>query len=102
MNDANGTMEKVGIGAYFQRASTDPSGLAVKSLLKGSPAFRNGGISVGDVIMSVDGETVYGKKLAALAEVLLGPPGSTVKLEFRSERGGGTYEVALERGIPTY
>mmetsp|Transcript_49329 Transcript_49329/g.77065 ORF Transcript_49329/g.77065 Transcript_49329/m.77065 type:complete len:153 (-) Transcript_49329:826-1284(-) len=99
----NGTKaEKVGIGAYFQKSKSDPNGLAVKSLLTGSPAQKCDKIFVGDIILEVDGGNVYGKKLAELAEVLLGPPGSKVKLLFRSESTGDKYTVVLERGIPGY
>jgi len=94
------TQEKVGIGAYFQRSAADPTGLAVKSLLSGSPAQKCGKISVGDVVLSVNGEAVYGKKLAELAEVLLGPAGSKAALTFRSHRNGQEYTVEVERGIP--
>lgn len=67
-----------GIGAYFQKSLADPGGLAVKSLLTNSPAQQCGKITVGDIVISVNGENVYGKKLAELAEHLLGPPGSEV------------------------
>uniref|UniRef100_A0A6T8JNH4 PDZ domain-containing protein n=1 Tax=Hemiselmis andersenii TaxID=464988 RepID=A0A6T8JNH4_HEMAN len=94
--------EKVGIGAYFQRSTSDSNGLAVKSLLKGSPAQRNGRIAVGDVVLSVNGDKVYGKKLADLAGVLLGPTGSKVSMTFRSSTTQEEYTVELERGIPGY
>lgn len=53
-------------------------------------------------VLGLAGDDVYGKKLASLAEVLLGPPGSKVALEFRSAADGSTYAVVLERGIPMY
>mmetsp|Transcript_15598 Transcript_15598/g.24255 ORF Transcript_15598/g.24255 Transcript_15598/m.24255 type:complete len:150 (+) Transcript_15598:153-602(+) len=92
--------DKVGIGAYFQKSKTDPSGLSVKSLLSGSPAQTCNRIKVGDIIMSVDGMEVYGKKLAELAEVLLGPPGSPVTLKFKESKSGEVYDVTIQRGIP--
>eukprot|EP00960_Hanusia_phi_P029108 747778-Hanusia_phi.AAC.3 len=91
--------DRVGIGAYFQKCSTDPGALQVKSLLTSSPAHKCGKIQVGDIILKVDGENVYGKKLAELADVLLGPTGSKVELEFKSKNTGNTYEVLLLRGI---
>jgi len=94
--------EKVGIGAYFQRSAIDTNGLAVKSLLKGSPAERCGKIAVGDIVLEVNGDNVYGKKLAELAQVLLGPPGSSVQMTFKSIGGGSEYTVKLDRGIPGY
>lgn len=92
--------EKVGIGAYFQRAATDAGGLSVKSLLPGSPAQKCGKIKVGDIILKVDGDNVHGKKLAELAEVLLGPTRSQVSLEFKCGKTQKDYTVVLERGIP--
>eukprot|EP00277_Geminigera_cryophila_P017955 CAMPEP_0179447362 /NCGR_PEP_ID=MMETSP0799-20121207/31224_1 /TAXON_ID=46947 /ORGANISM="Geminigera cryophila, Strain CCMP2564" /LENGTH=144 /DNA_ID=CAMNT_0021238161 /DNA_START=66 /DNA_END=500 /DNA_ORIENTATION=+ len=97
---ARSVAEKVGIGAYFQRASADTGGLSVKSLLPGSPAQKCGKIKVGDIVLKVDGDNVFGKKLAELAEVLLGPTGSKVTLEFRDGNTQKDYSVVLERGIP--
>mmetsp|Transcript_56216 Transcript_56216/g.114963 ORF Transcript_56216/g.114963 Transcript_56216/m.114963 type:complete len:149 (-) Transcript_56216:326-772(-) len=94
--------EKVGIGAYFQKSQADPGGLAVKSLLANSPAQQCGKITVGDIILSVNGENVYGKKLAELAEVLLGPPGSEVTLVFKREASDEKYDVKMTRGIPGF
>uniref|UniRef100_A0A7S0YZ26 PDZ domain-containing protein n=1 Tax=Hemiselmis tepida TaxID=464990 RepID=A0A7S0YZ26_9CRYP len=94
--------EKVGIGAYFQRSTSDANGLAVKSLLKGSPAQRSGRIAVGDVVLAVNGDRVYGKKLADLAGVLLGPSGSKVSMTFKSCTTQEEYTVELQRGIPGY
>mmetsp|Transcript_39009 Transcript_39009/g.123004 ORF Transcript_39009/g.123004 Transcript_39009/m.123004 type:complete len:141 (+) Transcript_39009:44-466(+) len=98
-HETTATADRVGIGAYFQKCSTDPGALQVKSLLTSSPAHKCGKIQVGDIILKVDGENVYGKKLAELAEVLLGPTGSKVELEFKSKNTGNTYEVLLLRGI---
>lgn len=91
-----------GIGAYFQKSNQDGQGLAVKSLLQNSPAQLCGKIKVGDVILVVNDEKVYGRKLAELAEVLLGPPGSQVKLEFKREKSNEEYTVKLTRGIPGF
>ena len=63
---------KVGIGAYFHRSKDDDELLQVKSLLKGSPAQVSERIAIGDYIIAVNGESVYGKSLAELAEKLLG------------------------------
>eukprot|EP00291_Cryptomonas_curvata_P026059 CAMPEP_0172167046 /NCGR_PEP_ID=MMETSP1050-20130122/9347_1 /TAXON_ID=233186 /ORGANISM="Cryptomonas curvata, Strain CCAP979/52" /LENGTH=130 /DNA_ID=CAMNT_0012837779 /DNA_START=163 /DNA_END=552 /DNA_ORIENTATION=+ len=84
--------EKIGIGAYFHVSPDDPKGLAVKALLSGGPAHGTGRIAVGDVVLEVDGHGVYGKRQAELAEVLLGPHGSEVKLKFRSAGTGQPYE----------
>lgn len=72
--DSSRLMEKtkVGIGAYFHRSKDDDELLQVKSLLKGSPAQVSERIAIGDYIIAVNGESVYGKSLAELAEKLLG------------------------------
>mmetsp|Transcript_6767 Transcript_6767/g.15853 ORF Transcript_6767/g.15853 Transcript_6767/m.15853 type:complete len:164 (+) Transcript_6767:194-685(+) len=90
---------RVGIGAYFQRNKEQQDALQVKSLLKGSPAQLCNKISIGDTIVAVNGESVYGKSLAELAEKLLGPSGSPVECAF--EKGGSKeqYSVTLVRGI---
>mmetsp|Transcript_17878 Transcript_17878/g.49531 ORF Transcript_17878/g.49531 Transcript_17878/m.49531 type:complete len:192 (+) Transcript_17878:230-805(+) len=92
---------KVGIGVYFQRSKEDDGALVVKSILKGSPSQLSNKVFVGDVILAVNGESVYGKSLAELAEKLLGPAGTQVECTFQN---GVTKEVttlSLPRGINT-
>ncbi|EKX49042.1 hypothetical protein GUITHDRAFT_136227 [Guillardia theta CCMP2712] len=94
------TPEKVGIGAYFQKSPDEPGCLAVKSLVDG-PAKKCGKIKTGDIIVAVDGYNVYGKKLAELAEHLLGPKGTEVSLTFKSKSQSTLdqeYTVKLVRG----
>ena len=59
-------LNKVGIGAYFERSKDDENVLRVKSVLRGSPASACGQINVGDHIVAVDGESVYGSSLAGV------------------------------------
>jgi C-terminal processing protease CtpA/Prc len=73
--------------------------LQVKSLLKGSPAQTCDKIAIGDYIIAVNGESVYGKSLAELAEKLLGPSGSSVECTFRKEVSKEMITVQLVRGI---
>uniref|UniRef100_A0A7S0MG07 PDZ domain-containing protein n=1 Tax=Cryptomonas curvata TaxID=233186 RepID=A0A7S0MG07_9CRYP len=100
--DADGTgyeKAKVGIGVYFQRSKEDEGALVVKSILKGSPSQLSNKVFVGDVILAVNGDSVYGKSLAELAEKLLGPSGTVVECTFQN---GATKEVttlSLPRGI---
>jgi len=88
--------DKVGIGAYFHKSSEDPDYLCVKSLIDG-PAKRCGKIRTGDCIVSIDGKDVHGRRLAELADHLLGPRGSDVTLKFKNS-GGESYEVTIKRG----
>ena len=57
---------------------------------------------MGDVVLAVNGDNVHGKKLAELAQVLLGPPGSTVQMTFKCMGSNEEYTVNVERGIPGY
>mmetsp|Transcript_39270 Transcript_39270/g.76821 ORF Transcript_39270/g.76821 Transcript_39270/m.76821 type:complete len:175 (-) Transcript_39270:601-1125(-) len=91
--------EKVGVGVYFASSANEPGTLIVKSIIKGSPAFKSNKISVGDTVLMVDGTSVVGKQLAGLAELLLGKPGTQVKLTFKSASSGDKYDVELTRGL---
>ena len=51
---------RVGIGLYFQRSQY---GLSVKSIVQGSAADVCGWVSIGDVIVAVDGESVENASL---------------------------------------
>jgi C-terminal processing protease CtpA/Prc len=46
----------------------DENLLKVKSVLRGSPASGCGVIAVGDVIVAVDGEDMYGSSLAGVRQ----------------------------------
>ncbi|EKX40314.1 hypothetical protein GUITHDRAFT_113554 [Guillardia theta CCMP2712] len=81
---SSNSLEKVGIGAYFKRGmDNDVEVLEIKTFLKGSPADVCNDISVGDIIVAVEGKSVEGISLAELAERLLGPPGSQVTCSFK-------------------
>jgi len=71
----------------------------MQSLLKGSPAQTCNQVSIGDYIIAVNGESVYGKSLAELAEKLLGPSGSVVECTFKKEVSKEMITVTLVRGI---
>jgi hypothetical protein len=48
--------------------------------------------------VTVDDEDVSGKRLPELASLILGAPGSRVKLSFKSVHTGKIYDMELERG----
>jgi len=48
--------------------------------------------------VTVDDEDVTRKRLPELASLILGAPGSRVKLSFKSVLTGKIYDIELERG----
>lgn len=80
----------VGVGIVFDESSLDR--LRVESLVPGSGAARCGEILPGDVLLTVDGIDVAGRKVSDLAPMFAGPAGSTVIL---------TLMRGEENGIPT-
>lgn len=54
------------------------------TLVRDGPAERDGTVQVGDIIVSVDGHNVEGQRLDVIRNMILGPPGTTVDLTFRS------------------
>lgn len=64
----------VGIGVTVE---TEPDGLRVVAPIEGSPAFKSG-IRAGDLIVSVDGQSVAGRSLSQCMKLLKGEPGTTV------------------------
>ncbi|MBI1347942.1 PDZ domain-containing protein [bacterium] len=58
--------------------TTQPSAARVESVLDNSPA-QEAGLRLGDLVLSVDGQTVY-SDLDLMREVTLHPPGTIVKL----------------------
>lgn len=51
-----------------------------------------------DSIVAVDGELVSGKSLSQLAELILGPPSSSLECCFKSKASQQLYNVSLTRG----
>ncbi len=81
---------QLGVG-LDQAAESD--GATIESVLDGSPA-ANAKLEVGDIIVSVDGNTV--KNARDLAEIIGShEPGDTVKIEYRRGDTSATVEVAL-------
>ena len=81
-----------GIGAIIQQRDSQ---VIVANPYEGKPAQRND-VLAGDVLISVDGESVKDKKVPDVSQLLRGEPGSIVKLEL--ERNGKiiTREFARE------
>ncbi|MFO0965798.1 MAG: S41 family peptidase [Gemmataceae bacterium] len=75
-----------GVGAQLK---ADGDRIVVVTPIENSPALR-AGLRPGDILHSVDGETVRGAPLAKVVHKILGPKGSTVKL--RVQRADGAVE----------
>lgn len=81
-----------GIGAQVELHPE--GGVLVVTPLVGSPALQ-AGVSPGDRIISVNGETVVGLTLQQGVEKIRGPVGTTVELTI--ERSGGTITIKVVR-----
>ena len=57
-------------------------------------------VSVSDVLLSVDGQTVENRDASVLESTILGPADSTVCLKLRSADTGETYEFVAMRHVP--
>jgi C-terminal processing protease CtpA/Prc len=78
-----------GIGAAFE--SGEGIGLLVHSLVVGGPAESCGLIRKGDELIAVDGTNVCGMGAKELAQVLIGPVGTSVRVSFvRTVPGSAT------------
>ena len=56
-------------------------------------------VKAGDVILSVDGESVVGWDLFQVINLIRGEKGTTVRIEVRRDRTGETEELKIVRGV---
>jgi hypothetical protein len=100
-----------GVGIFFQQESDGK--VYVNTIVSGGSAERDGRMSVGDVMCSVDGRDVIGEPVSVLRSLLLGHERSYVVLTFalavepgEADHEGGTviakFHVELPRGSPEY
>ena len=85
-----------GFGGVGVTIIPNSEGAEVTEIAAGLPAEK-AGIALGDVILSVDGEKIAGLDLQAVALMLQGPVGETVKLAVRSKGTGRTETLVVER-----
>jgi carboxyl-terminal processing protease len=81
-----------GIGLTVSRVK---AGLRVDRVFAGSPA-KEAGIQAGDVIVSVDGESIAGESSEVSTEKIKGPEGTEVTVGVRSP-SAGTRELEITR-----
>lgn len=82
-----------GIGAYVEDS---PSGVYISGVLPDSPA-QKGGLLPGDIIQSVDNESMYGKSANQAVQKIRWPAGSPVVLEIFSSVLSTKKQVTLLR-----
>ena len=83
-----------GIGALIRKAPDE--GVKIMEPYEDSPAAK-AGIEPGDVIISIDGTTVYGETSDQSSSRMKGQPGTDVKFELVKGRGGDTVNVVVTR-----
>jgi carboxyl-terminal processing protease len=87
--------ELSGIGIEF---AMDKGFVKVISPYEEGPAFK-GGIKIGDIIITINGQTVKGMSLSQAAEKLRGKPKSKLKIGIFRESTNETLEINLVREI---
>lgn len=91
MSDLEGTFH--GIGAYLE-ADYETGYAKISGIIEGTPASK-ADVQVGDYIVEVNGEDVYGWQLTEVVAVVRGEEGSTVTLTLN--RNGEELEVDIVR-----
>ena len=88
-----------GIGVVMERKRD--GGTYVTFMAKEGSASRSGLVQVGDCLMKIDGNKVFGKSVQNVMRYLHGPSGSVAEFEFRRWTSGNskptTYSVMLTR-----
>jgi len=72
--------------------------IKVVSPIEDTPAFR-AGMKTGDLITSIDGQTVQGLTLNEAVDKMRGPPGSQIKLTVKRENIDTPVDVAMQREV---
>jgi C-terminal processing protease CtpA/Prc len=90
----------VGVGIEFEENKAERS-IRVSSIIPLSPAAECGQIFVSDILMRVDDEETREWTLLTLADNVLGPPETTLKLTFLSpDSPAGVKDIFLTRRVP--
>jgi carboxyl-terminal processing protease len=89
--DISGRFSGVGL-----TVSQVKQGLRVDSVFPRSPA-KQAGLEPGDLIVSVEGESIAGETSAVTTEKIKGPEGTEVTIGVRDAKGGKAHELTLTR-----
>ncbi|GIX04687.1 MAG: hypothetical protein KatS3mg114_0556 [Planctomycetaceae bacterium] len=89
MNELSST--KVGIGVEIE---SHPLGVRIVRTMPGGPAAE-ATLRKGDIITAIDGRSVAGMDLTAVADLISGPPGAPVRLDLKRDNLVG--DVTLTR-----
>ena len=92
--------QPAGVGLYFK---TDPQKrYYVEMVLENTSASATGVVKTKDILELVQNESVVGKSLTQLRQMILGPPGTYVNLSFLREMENDSFrfDVDLLRGDP--
>lgn len=92
-DDTRGAFAGIGVEVDFRNDR-----VTVISPIEGSPAHR-AGIRPGDVIISIDGTSVYGKSASELVKRMRGTPGSHVRVSVRRGDAERVLRFKLARAV---
>ncbi len=95
--EASGQFE--GIGAYLEERTVGEAGqieVVIFSIIPGGPASE-ADIRPGDIVLGVDNESVKGKHVSAVAELIRGPEGTQVTLTLRRQGCAEPLTVPVSR-----
>ncbi len=93
MESTNGEYVGIGVGVT---PSTERNTILITQVFTGSPA-EGAGLSIGDEIVAVEGETVYGSDIDAAILKIKGKPKSSVVITVRDFNTGENRDVTLIR-----
>lgn len=94
-------LSKCGVGLYFELQDQDSHPVIKEVTARGS-AEREGSIQAGDKILAVDDESVEGKLLHQIRSMIVGEPGTLVKITILRNEDSPPIVVPLIRGNPMY
>ena len=84
-----------GIGAGF---ATSHEHIVVRQLVPDSPAVK-AGLKMGDVLETIDGQSIAGLKAVDVVKRVRGPEGSVVKLQIERGDPPRTLDFAIKRQL---
>ncbi len=84
-----------GVGAVIYKPDLD-GGVLINEIYKGSPAHK-AGMESGDVILTIEGESVKGLNVSECSSRMKGTAGTQVHFLVEKVRGGGQKEITVTR-----